>query len=91
MSATSSTVRETVRDTVRDAKDAARESVKAASDAGGKIQADLEALRDDVARLQPRLRGARGVGNGERKCDEEGGEGSHGGMMHARRADGSAQ
>jgi ElaB/YqjD/DUF883 family membrane-anchored ribosome-binding protein len=55
MSATSSTVRDTVRDTVKDAKDAARESVKAASNAGDRIQADLEALRDDVARLTAQI------------------------------------
>jgi ElaB/YqjD/DUF883 family membrane-anchored ribosome-binding protein len=55
MSATSSTMRDTVRDTVRDAKDAGRESVKAAADAGGKIQADLEALRDDVTRLTEQI------------------------------------
>ena len=36
---------------MKDAKDAVRESGKAASDASGDIQADLEALRNDVARL----------------------------------------
>ena len=51
MSNTSGTMRDTVRDTVRDAKDAVRETGKAASAASGDVQADLEALRSDVARL----------------------------------------
>jgi ElaB/YqjD/DUF883 family membrane-anchored ribosome-binding protein len=51
MSNTSGTMRDTVRDTVKDAKDAVRESGRAASAASGDIQADLEALRNDVARL----------------------------------------
>jgi len=51
MSNASGTIRDTVRDTVKDAKDATRESAKAASAASGDIQADLEALRNDVARL----------------------------------------
>jgi ElaB/YqjD/DUF883 family membrane-anchored ribosome-binding protein len=55
MSSTSNSMRDTVRDTVKDAKDAARESAKAASAAGGDIQADLEALRSDVARLTTQL------------------------------------
>jgi ElaB/YqjD/DUF883 family membrane-anchored ribosome-binding protein len=45
----------TIRDTARDAKDAARESGKAASAASGDIQADLEALRDDVTRLASQI------------------------------------
>jgi ElaB/YqjD/DUF883 family membrane-anchored ribosome-binding protein len=44
-------MRETVRETVKDAKEAARESGKAAAAAGDDIQADLEALRNDVVRL----------------------------------------
>jgi ElaB/YqjD/DUF883 family membrane-anchored ribosome-binding protein len=55
MSNTSGTIRDTVRDTTRDAKDAMRESGKAASAASGDIQADLEALRNDVARLAAQL------------------------------------
>jgi len=51
MANTSGTMRDTVRDTVRDAKDAVRESREAVSEASGDIQADLEALRNDVARL----------------------------------------
>jgi ElaB/YqjD/DUF883 family membrane-anchored ribosome-binding protein len=39
------------RDTVKDAKDAVKESAKAASAASGDIKDDLEALRDDVAKL----------------------------------------
>ena len=40
---------------VGSAKDAARESGKAASAASGDIQADLEALRNDVARLASQI------------------------------------
>jgi ElaB/YqjD/DUF883 family membrane-anchored ribosome-binding protein len=50
MSNTSGT-RDTVRDAARDARDAAREAGKAASAASDDIQADLEALRNDVAHL----------------------------------------
>lgn len=59
MSSTSGTIRDAVRDTVRettrDAKDAVRESGNAASAASGDIQADLQALRDDVTRLASQL------------------------------------
>src|SRR4029450_11771623 len=55
MSSTSGTMRDTVRETVRDAKDAVRESGKAAAAASGDIQADLEALRNDVARLNTQI------------------------------------
>jgi ElaB/YqjD/DUF883 family membrane-anchored ribosome-binding protein len=55
MSSTSGTMRDTVRETVRDAKDAVRESGKAAAAASGDIQADLEALRNDVARLTTQI------------------------------------
>ena len=51
MSNTSGTMRDTVRDTMKDAKDATHESGRAASAASGDVQADLEALRNDVARL----------------------------------------
>ena len=43
------------RDTVKDAKDAVKESAKAASAASGDIKDDLEALRDDVARLTQQI------------------------------------
>src|SRR5882672_189951 len=43
------------RDTIKDAKDAAKETAKAASAASGDIKADLEALRDDVARLTQQI------------------------------------
>jgi ElaB/YqjD/DUF883 family membrane-anchored ribosome-binding protein len=43
------------RDTVKDAKDAAKETAQAASAASGDIKADLEALRDDVARLTQQI------------------------------------
>jgi ElaB/YqjD/DUF883 family membrane-anchored ribosome-binding protein len=39
------------RDMMKEAKDTARETGKAASAASGDIQEDLQALRDDVARL----------------------------------------
>jgi ElaB/YqjD/DUF883 family membrane-anchored ribosome-binding protein len=39
------------KETVQDAREAIKESGKAASAASGDIQADLQALRDDVARL----------------------------------------
>jgi len=39
------------KETVQDARDAIAESGKAASAASGDIQADLQALRDDVAKL----------------------------------------
>jgi len=41
----------TAKETVKDARDAIKESGKAASAASGDIQADLQALRDDVAKL----------------------------------------
>jgi ElaB/YqjD/DUF883 family membrane-anchored ribosome-binding protein len=43
------------RDTVKEVKEAARESGKAASDASSDMQADLAALRDDVAKLAAQL------------------------------------
>ena len=43
------------RDTVKDAKDAVKESAKAASAASGDTKDDLEALRDDVARLTQQI------------------------------------
>ena len=52
---TSGTIRDTVRETARDVKEAARESGKAASAASGDIQADLQALRDDVTRLATQI------------------------------------
>jgi ElaB/YqjD/DUF883 family membrane-anchored ribosome-binding protein len=43
------------KETVKDARDAIKESGKAASAASGDIQADLQALRDDVARLAQQI------------------------------------
>jgi len=43
------------RDTVKEVKEAARESGKAASDASSDMQADLAALRDDVAKLAAQI------------------------------------
>jgi ElaB/YqjD/DUF883 family membrane-anchored ribosome-binding protein len=51
MSNTSDPMRDTVRNTMRDANDATRESSRAAVAASGDIHADLNALRNDVARL----------------------------------------
>jgi ElaB/YqjD/DUF883 family membrane-anchored ribosome-binding protein len=51
MSTTTSTVRDTIRDTVRDAKEAANDTRRAAASASGDINADVEALRGDIARL----------------------------------------
>src|SRR5438093_13551211 len=55
MSPRSRTIGERVRETARDAKDAARESGRAASAASEDIQADLQALRDDVTRLASQI------------------------------------
>jgi ElaB/YqjD/DUF883 family membrane-anchored ribosome-binding protein len=49
------TTRDSVRDTAKDAKEAVREGGKAASAASGDIQADLEALRNDVRRLAEQI------------------------------------
>jgi ElaB/YqjD/DUF883 family membrane-anchored ribosome-binding protein len=45
------------RDTAKDARDAVKEANKAASAGAKDIQEDLEALRDDVARLTQQLGG----------------------------------
>lgn len=44
-------ISDAAKETAQDARDALKESRKAASAASGDIQADLAALRDDVARL----------------------------------------
>jgi ElaB/YqjD/DUF883 family membrane-anchored ribosome-binding protein len=46
-----STVTNSMRETAKDAREAVRETGKAASAASGDIQNDLQALRDDVAKL----------------------------------------
>ena len=43
------------KETVQDAREGIKESGKAASAASGDIQADLQALRDDVARLAQQI------------------------------------
>ena len=48
---TASTASQNVRETAKDARDGLREVKKAASEASGDIQSDLQALRDDFARL----------------------------------------
>jgi ElaB/YqjD/DUF883 family membrane-anchored ribosome-binding protein len=45
------------RDTAKDAKDAVKEATRAASVGAKDVQEDLEALRDDVARLTQQLAG----------------------------------
>jgi ElaB/YqjD/DUF883 family membrane-anchored ribosome-binding protein len=55
MSKISDAAKEAVQETVRDARDAVKESGKAASAASGDIQADIQALRDDVARLATQI------------------------------------
>jgi ElaB/YqjD/DUF883 family membrane-anchored ribosome-binding protein len=47
--------RDTFRETLKDAKDAARESGKAAAEAGGHMQADLDSLRSEVRRLTDQI------------------------------------
>src|SRR5947209_17329693 len=51
----SSTTRDTARETLRDVKEAGRESGRAAAAASGDLQTDLEALRNDVARLAAQI------------------------------------
>jgi ElaB/YqjD/DUF883 family membrane-anchored ribosome-binding protein len=48
---------DTARDAAKDAKDAAKETGKAAANGARDIQEDLEALRDDVARLTQQIAG----------------------------------
>ena len=55
MSNTSSGISNAARETAKDARDAIKESAQAASDASGDIAADLQALRDDMARLAKQI------------------------------------
>jgi ElaB/YqjD/DUF883 family membrane-anchored ribosome-binding protein len=55
MSNTSSTISNAARETARDARDAIKESAQAASDASGDLAADLQALREDMARLAKQI------------------------------------
>ena len=48
---TASTVSQNVRDTAKDAREGLRDVKKAATESSGDIQSDLQALRDDFARL----------------------------------------
>jgi ElaB/YqjD/DUF883 family membrane-anchored ribosome-binding protein len=48
---TASTASQNTRETVKDAREGLREVKRAASEASGDIQADLQALREDFARL----------------------------------------
>jgi ElaB/YqjD/DUF883 family membrane-anchored ribosome-binding protein len=54
---TASTVSHTMRETAKDARDGVREVGKAAADASGGIQNDLQALRDDFGRLAEQVGG----------------------------------
>jgi ElaB/YqjD/DUF883 family membrane-anchored ribosome-binding protein len=55
MSTTSSSMSSMARDTAKDAKDGIKEAAKAVSGAGSDMKADLESLRDDVAKLTQQL------------------------------------
>jgi ElaB/YqjD/DUF883 family membrane-anchored ribosome-binding protein len=48
---TASTASQNIRDTVKDAREAVREVGKAAAESSGAIEHDLQALRDEFARL----------------------------------------
>jgi ElaB/YqjD/DUF883 family membrane-anchored ribosome-binding protein len=50
-----STLSNAAKETVKDARDAIKESGQAASDASGDIQADLKALREDMAKLAQQI------------------------------------
>jgi len=49
--ASASGIRDAAKETVRDAREGIREIGKAATDASGNIEKDLQALRDDIAQL----------------------------------------
>ncbi len=49
-------IRDAAKDTVRDAREGVRDIGKAAADASGNIQDDLEALREDFGRLAEQVR-----------------------------------
>jgi ElaB/YqjD/DUF883 family membrane-anchored ribosome-binding protein len=53
----SQTMRDTARDTAKDAREGLREVRDAASTASGDIQSDLQALRDDFAKLADQVAG----------------------------------
>ena len=51
-----SNVSENARETLKEVRDGARDTGKAAADASATIQKDLQALRDDLARLADQVR-----------------------------------
>lgn len=53
----SQSAREAVRETVKDAREGVREAGKATANASANIQNDLQALRDDLARLAEQVSG----------------------------------
>jgi ElaB/YqjD/DUF883 family membrane-anchored ribosome-binding protein len=53
---TASNVSENARETLKEVRDGAREAGNAAAEAAGTIQKDLQALRDDLARLADQVR-----------------------------------
>jgi ElaB/YqjD/DUF883 family membrane-anchored ribosome-binding protein len=53
--ASMSSLSNAAKESVQDARDAVAESRKAAADASGDIRADLQALREDVARLAQQI------------------------------------
>jgi ElaB/YqjD/DUF883 family membrane-anchored ribosome-binding protein len=55
MSNPAETMRDTMRDNIKEVRKAAQDSVKAASKTTDDLQADLEALRDDVMQLVEKL------------------------------------
>ena len=67
---TASTASQNVRDAAKDAREGVREVGKAAAEASGDIQSDLQALRDDFAKLaeqvgeHPRHQGQRRLAEG---------------------------
>jgi ElaB/YqjD/DUF883 family membrane-anchored ribosome-binding protein len=55
-STASQNIRDAANDTARDARDSVREIGKAAADASGKIQDDMQTLREDFGRLAEQVR-----------------------------------
>jgi ElaB/YqjD/DUF883 family membrane-anchored ribosome-binding protein len=55
-STASQNIRNAANDTLRDARDGVREIGNAAADASGKIQDDMQALREDFGRLAEQVR-----------------------------------
>ena len=56
-STASSTIRDNARDAAKDVREGVGEIGKAAADASGNVESDLQALRDDFARLAEQVAG----------------------------------